>query len=95
MKEHRWCNLQLFAGEGAGEGGGDGAATGDNAVDAGQQRLLELGVPAAKLRKRAKRTAINQPGHAAAAARPARRRGAGGVEPDAPGRGAGDPPRIF
>lgn len=68
MKEHRWCNLQLFAGEGAGEGGGDGAATGDTAVDAGQQRLLELGVPAEKLRKRAKRTAINQPVYTAAAA---------------------------
>ena len=68
MKEHRWCNLQLFAGEGTGEGGGDGTATGDNAVDAGQQRLLELGVPAEKLRKRAKRTAINQSGNTAAAA---------------------------
>lgn len=57
MKKEKWLNLQLFAGEGAGgEGGGEGAATGANnaAVDAGQQRLLELGVPAEKLRKRAK-----------------------------------------
>ena len=53
--EFEKLNLQLFAGEGAGgDGGGEGANTGDNAVDAGQQRLLELGVPADKIRKRAK-----------------------------------------
>ena len=46
-----WLNLQLFAGEGAGDGGGEGAATGESAVDPGQQRLLELGVPKEKLRK--------------------------------------------
>ncbi len=46
-----WLNLQLFAGEGAGDGGAEGAATGENAVDPGQQRLLELGVPADKIRK--------------------------------------------
>lgn len=44
-------NLQLFA-EG-GEGGGEGAATGESAGDPGQ-RLLELGVPAEKIRKRQK-----------------------------------------
>ena len=49
--KHKWLNLQLFAGDGAGDGGGEGAATGDNSVDAGHQRLLELGVPADKIRK--------------------------------------------
>ena len=49
--KHKWLNLQLFAGEGAGDGSGEGAATGDNSVDAGHQRLLELGVPADKIRK--------------------------------------------
>lgn len=49
MEKHRWLNLQLFAGEG--NGGGEGAATGESAVDPGQQRLLELGVPADKIRK--------------------------------------------
>ena len=51
MFKHKWLNLQLFAGEGAGDGGGEGAATGENSADAGHQRLLELGVPAAKIRK--------------------------------------------
>ena len=51
MKDNKWLNLQLFAGEGAGDGGGEGAATGENSADAGQQRLLELGVPADKIRK--------------------------------------------
>lgn len=56
MFKLKWLGLQLFAGEGAGDGGGDGAATGDNAAAAGQtmeSRLLELGVPADKIRKRA------------------------------------------
>ena len=57
MKNEKWLNLQLFAGEGAGaggEGGGEGANTGDNAnADAGQ-RLRELGVPDSVLRKRAR-----------------------------------------
>ena len=44
-----WLNLQLFAGEG--DGGADGAATGESAVDPGQQKLLELGVPKDKIRK--------------------------------------------
>ena len=51
MKKDKWLNLQLFAGEGTGDGGGNGAATGESAVDPGQQRLLELGVPADKIRK--------------------------------------------
>ena len=49
MKNDKWLNLQLFAGEGS--SGGEGAATGETAVDPGQQRLLELGVPADKIRK--------------------------------------------
>ena len=49
--KHKWLNLQLFAGEGAGDGGGEGAATGESSADAGHQRLLELGVPADKIRK--------------------------------------------
>lgn len=63
MSIFKWLNLQLFAGEGAGagtsgDGGGDGATTGaEGAVDAEQQRLLELGVPADKIRKRAKSAA--------------------------------------
>lgn len=55
-----WLNLQLFAGEG-GEGSGEGAANGDSAADPGQQRLLELGVPADKIRKRANRKAVPLP----------------------------------
>lgn len=51
-------NLQLFAGEGA----GDGANTGDQgAADAGQQKLLDLGVPAEKIRKRAYKSAAKLP----------------------------------
>ena len=61
MAKFNWLNLQLFAGEGAGDGGGEGASTGENAVDAGQQRLLELGVPADKLRKRAQKSAVKLP----------------------------------
>ena len=57
MEFNKWLNLQLFAGEGAGDGGGEGAATGVEAVDPGQQRLLELGVPADKIRKRAQKSA--------------------------------------
>ena len=51
MFERKWLNLQLFAGEGAGDGGGEGAASGESNADAGHQRLLELGVPADKIRK--------------------------------------------
>ena len=54
MKNEKWLNLQLFAGEGTGGEGGEGANTGDNAnADAGQ-RLRELGVPDSVLRKRAR-----------------------------------------
>ena len=62
MNLTKWqLNLQLFAGEGAGGSSGGEGAAGDGAnapaaVDAGQQRLLELGVPADKLRKRAQRS---------------------------------------
>ena len=51
MKNHKWLNLQLFAGEGAGDGGTEGAAQGENSADAGHQRLRELGVPEDKIRK--------------------------------------------
>ena len=59
MFNHRkWQLLQLFSGEGAsgasgaGDGGNAGAAgTGENSVDAGHQRLRELGVPESKIRK--------------------------------------------
>lgn len=51
MKFKNWLNLQLFAGEGAGDGSGEGAVTGDASAGAGRQRLLELGVPADKIRK--------------------------------------------
>ena len=60
-KFYKWLNLQLFAGEGAGDGGGEGATTGESAVDAGQQRLLELGVPMEKLKRRANRTPAKAP----------------------------------
>ena len=69
MHKEKWLNLQLFAGEGAGDGGGEGAATGVTAVDPGQQRLLELGVPADKLRKRANRSAA-KPSEGAASTAP-------------------------
>ena len=48
MDHYKWLNLQLFAGEG--DGGGEGAATVENSADDGRQRLLELGVPADKIR---------------------------------------------
>lgn len=57
MKNNKWLNLQLFAGEGAGEGGGEGAAPGENATVAAEQRLRELGVPEDKIRKRASKVA--------------------------------------
>lgn len=60
MLKIKWLGLQLFAGEGG--AGGDGATTGEaSSADAGQntmaERLLELGVPADKIRKRAKTSA--------------------------------------
>lgn len=62
MKEYFKLNLQLFA-EGAGasgEGGGQ-APTGDNATAAAEQRLRELGVPEAKIRKSASKVASKMP----------------------------------
>ena len=56
-------NLQLFA-EGAGasgEGGGEATSTGDNATAAAEQRLRELGVPEAKIRKSASKVASKMP----------------------------------
>lgn len=47
-------NLQLFAD--GGDGGGEGATNGENSGDPGQSRLLELGVPADKIRKRQKKS---------------------------------------
>ena len=65
MSKSKWYWLQLFAGEGAGasggEGGGDGAASGESGLDAEDQQLLELGVPAEKLRKRAKKASAKLP----------------------------------
>ena len=69
MAKNKWFWLQLFAGEGGGaagggasgssagsEGGEGGAVSGVNdGFAAEDQRLLELGVPEEKLRKRAKR----------------------------------------
>ena len=55
MQKNKWWLLQLFAegGEGsaAGSDGGAAAETGVSDVDAGHQRLLELGVPENKIRK--------------------------------------------
>ena len=66
MQNNKWFWLQLFAGEGAGasaggEGGGEGAVSGENGLAAGDRRLLELGVPEEKLRKRAKRANAKLP----------------------------------
>ena len=71
MAKNKWFWLQLFAGEGGGaaggtgasggEGGGDGAVSGVDGVAAEHQRLLELGVPEEKLRKRAKRASAKLP----------------------------------
>lgn len=61
MANTKWLDLQLFAGEGAGDGGGEGAATVESAVDDGQQRLRELGVPEDKLQRRAKRQSAKRP----------------------------------
>ena len=71
MTKLKWLNLQLFAGEGTGDGGGEGATTGESAVDPGQQRLLELGVPADKIRKRAQRSASKLPEGAVTTSAPA------------------------
>ena len=62
MTNIKKLNLQLFA-EGAGasgEGGGQ-ATSGDNATAAAEQRLRELGVPEAKIRKSASKVASKMP----------------------------------
>lgn len=59
MKNKKWQLLQLFAEE---------AETGVQAADPGQQRLLELGVPARILEKRAERGGAALPEQVAAAA---------------------------
>lgn len=70
MTHSDWSLLQLFGGEGGaggaagasgGECGGEGSATGVESVDPGHQRLLELGVPEEKLKRRAKRAAAKLP----------------------------------
>lgn len=61
MKDTKWLNLQLFAGEGTGGEGGEGAASGDNASVAAEQRLRELGVPEDKIRKRANKATVKAP----------------------------------
>lgn len=59
MADEKVLHLQLFAD--GGEGGGEGADAGVSAADAGQSQLLELGVPAEKIRKRAKKAAAPVP----------------------------------
>ena len=75
MAKTKWFWLQLFAGDGGGasggtagtgasggEGGEGGAVSGvTDGVAAEHQRLLELGVPEEKLRKRAKRASARLP----------------------------------
>ena len=62
MLNIKWLNLQLFAGEGGGEGAAaSGEGTDGATVDAGQKRLLELGVPADKIRRRANKSATVLP----------------------------------
>lgn len=61
MKNTKWLNLQLFAGEGTGGEGGEGATSGDNASVAAEQRLRELGVPEDKIRKRANKATVKAP----------------------------------
>lgn len=94
MAYHKWLmNLQLFAGEG--EGGGEGAASGDeSAVDAGQQKLLELGVPAKKLRKRANRPETKLPDAAAHTAQGKRTAEQDAAAEKTEGPETGVPPRL-
>ena len=72
MTKNKWFWLQLFAGEGGGAAGGTGASGGEGGeggavsganegLAAEDQRLLELGVPEEKLRKRAKRANAKLP----------------------------------
>lgn len=81
---NKWLNLQLFAGEGAGDGagsgaGGNGGETGVPAADPGRQRLLELGVPASKIRDRASKAVARM-----AASRPEQQANAPAKEQTAP-----------
>ena len=79
-------NLQLFGGEGAAGGdggaasgeGGNGSTAGTDTVDAGQARLLELGVPADKIRKRAKKAATVLPEGAVRKTAPSAAQSSGG-----------------
>jgi hypothetical protein len=61
----KWFDLQLFGGEGAGasgtSSGGEGTSTGDNGAVAAEQRLVELGVPQDRAKKRASRVASLMP----------------------------------
>lgn len=66
MLHNKWFLLQLFGGEGGAAGasggeGGEGSNAGVDGVDPGHQRLLELGVPEEKLRRRAKRASAKLP----------------------------------
>ena len=73
MAKNKWFWLQLFGGEGGGAAGGTGASAGgdgsgegsvsgvNDGLAAEDQRLLELGVPEEKLRKRAKRANAKLP----------------------------------
>lgn len=70
MKKLFKLNLQFFGGEGtgasasaSGTGAGEagGQATGENATAAAEQRLRELGVPEAKIRKSASKVASRMP----------------------------------
>lgn len=56
MTHRKWLLLQIFAGEGApAAGSAEAAGSGDTGADAGHRHLLELGVPADKIRNRANR----------------------------------------
>ena len=66
MQENKWMMLQLFAegGEGATGDSGASATVDNNGADDGHQRLMELGVPEEKLRKRAyklPKTPVSEP----------------------------------
>lgn len=69
LNHQKWRILQLFGGEGAGSSGasgGEGSAagaanTGEQSVDAGHQRLRELGVPESKIRKTRAKQASHLP----------------------------------
>lgn len=65
MQKNKWMMLQLFAEGGEGATGDSGAsAVENNGADDGHQRLMELGVPEEKLRKRAyklPKTPVSEP----------------------------------